>query len=145
MQATISRPRMLAWLAALMPLLGLGCGNTAKHPGMNPVRGAVLAASGQPAAGANLAFHVRGGDPAATLLPQATTGADGSFVLTSQTAGDGAPEGEYSVTIVWPAMTAEGDRSGPDRLNGRFGNPRTTPFHVSVKPGDNALEPFRLK
>ena len=32
----------------------------------------------------------------------------------------------------------------PDRLEGRFMNPDTTPFHVEVKPGENNVDPFDI-
>jgi hypothetical protein len=112
---------------------------------MNKVHGTVVAASGQPAVGANIAFHRMSEGPGDSAVPQATTGADGTFVLTTQTVGDGALAGDYAATVVWPAATAEGDLSGPDRLKGRYADPKRTPFRVSVKQGENSLEPFRLK
>jgi serine/threonine-protein phosphatase CPPED1 len=64
--------------------------------------------------------------------------ADGSFTLSTYTANDGAPVGEYVVTVTWPepAFDAQG-RPGPNRLPGRYAGTETSPLRVQVRSGTN--------
>ena len=71
-----------------------------------PVNGSVFY-QGRPAEGARVAFHP-GRDPNAHgLRPQAVVAADGSFRLTTFINHDGAPAGDYYVTVYWPAPGPE--------------------------------------
>ncbi|MFO0845021.1 MAG: hypothetical protein U0797_21965, partial [Gemmataceae bacterium] len=112
-----------------------------------PVKGSVLV-GGKPAEKAQVIFHpVNDADPKA---PRATgeVAADGSFSLSTYTAGDGVPAGEYAVTVTWPegSSTIGGDAdSGADRLGGRFSNPRTTTLKARVHEAATDLPPFKLK
>jgi len=87
-----------------------------------------------------VAFHPLAGSASTQLLPVATSSQDGSFLLTTYTIGDGAPTGEYAVTIVWPEsltgrrMHLWRDR---DRLGGRYADPAQTPLRIAVHPGKN--------
>src|SRR5438477_1135804 len=62
------------------------------------VRGKVLV-DGQPAAGAVVHFHPATPSEKNKLYPAAKVEADGSFALTTFENKDGAPPGEYLVTI----------------------------------------------
>ena len=66
--------------------------------------------------------------------------ADGSFALSTYTANDGAPAGEYAVTVVWwnPPVDAEG-KPGPNLLPQRYAKPETTPLKAVVKAGPNEV------
>src|SRR5262245_17492557 len=64
-----------------------------------PVRGKVLF-DGQPAAGARIQFHPVTPSERAKY-PSAKVEADGSFALTTFENKDGAPPGEYLVTVRW--------------------------------------------
>ncbi len=80
------------------------------------------------------------------MLPHAVTEADGSFQLSTYRSNDGAPEGEYSVTIVWPAYEWKGDEDaeGADRLQGRYGNVKEPFTKIVVAKGGNSLPEFNL-
>jgi hypothetical protein len=129
---------------ALCALL-VGCGGDGR-PACHPVTGKVLV-DGKPAVRAVVAFH--------PLAPQADgqsygpstiTGDDGGFRLTTFDAGDGAPAGEYAVTVVATYVVKGGqDVAVSDLLGGRYADPKTTPLKVTVKEGDNVLQPFDLK
>jgi hypothetical protein len=102
-------------------LLGLvltvgGCGGGSDGPAIHPVSGKVLV-DGKPAAKVLITFHA---SPGSTnqARPFAETDADGSFRPSTQLTGDGAPAGEYTLTIVWPEIKIDqGEEiSGPDRL-----------------------------
>jgi hypothetical protein len=66
--------------------------------------------------------------------------ADGTFALSTYTANDGAPAGEYAVTVVWwkPLVDANG-KPGPNLLPERYARPETTPLRATVKAGTNEV------
>ena len=76
--------------------------------------------------------------------PFAKVGDDGTFALTTFNEGDGAPEGEYGVTIDWrPAgkdakggFLSDGAPSGPAKLNPKYSTPQQPFAKVTVKKGD---------
>ena len=81
--------------------------------------------------------------------PRGTTDADGKFQLRTYHGGDGAPAGEYTVTIYWPGpyspkMAVE-DQIPPDRLGERFMNPAVSPLRATVAGGPTMLRPFEIK
>src|SRR5438105_520058 len=82
-----------------------------------PTQGQVVI-NGQAAQGAMVVFHHDGDWGERTILPQAVTDAEGRFVLSTYDAGDGAPAGDYKVTIEWPTHVRR--KVGPDKLGGRF-------------------------
>lgn len=85
--------------------------------------------------------------PLKDVLPHGEVGSDGTFQIGTFAAGDGAPAGEYAVTITWPETTRDRDGAevtGGDRLNGRYSDPARSKWKVQIKEGGNELEPFRL-
>ena len=135
--------RRLLWpavavAAALLP----SCERNTRKP-VFPVRGQVLV-DGAPAAGATVFFYPVETDPDA-LAPYGVTDADGSFTLTTYLTFDGAPAGEYVVTVRWPGPPKRGeDGQGPDRLQGRYGDPKTSTLRATVEKKPNELQPFKL-
>jgi hypothetical protein len=99
-----------------------------------------------PPAGALVVFHPT--DPAAEKAiggkPFGKVKEDGTFTLTTYAEGDGAPEGEYGVTIDWRG-TAKGKATlsfgesegggGQPLLNPKYSNPQQPAFKVTVKKG----------
>jgi len=135
-----------AWCAALALLVG--CGGDSSGVAVHPVAGKVVV-RGAPAAGAKVVFYTTGLQDPRTPIPQATAGDDGAFQLTSYQPGDGAPAGEYRVTIEWPAPLPPGvnpEMYGPqDRLGGRYATPDKSGLTATVSEGNNELPPFDLK
>ncbi len=97
-----------------------------------------------PPAGALVVFHPT--DPAVEKTiggkPFGKVADDGTFKLTSYAEGDGAPEGEYGVTIDWRTKGKEGGMSlteggggGAPRLNAKYSNPQQPFTKVTVKKG----------
>ncbi|MFO0928586.1 MAG: hypothetical protein U0736_16450 [Gemmataceae bacterium] len=96
-----------------------------------------MTVSGQPAGHVRVALHPLGNGAAHGLRPVATTQADGSFRLTTYVAGDGAPPGEYAVTLIWPDESLPIDECVElvhDRLKGRYSDPATTPLRITIRP-----------
>src|SRR5262245_48927106 len=115
----------------LVALLVTGCGSG--KPEAVPAGGKVVFHKTTPAAGALVVFH--SADPAYERRvggkPFAKVSDDGTFALTTYAEGDGAPEGEYGVTIDWRGKSREGKFSigeggaaGPPLLNPKYGNPQ---------------------
>jgi hypothetical protein len=126
----------ISLLSAVVPVTLVGSGRTE----LTPVVGKVLV-NGEPVANAMVAFHPLVNSAFAKALPVATSALNGSFALTTYTNGDGAPPGEYAVTIVWPEtpMNQEECTCGVivDRLGGRYSDPAQTPLKIAVHPGKN--------
>ena len=119
-----------------------------------PVKGQVLL-DGRPAENASVVLHPQGGsEQLERLRPHGRTDSEGCFQLTTYVAGDGAPAGEYKVTVTCPGPAPEMDPDhpdpemaimGPDRLNGRYRDAGVSPLRVTVVKGTNNLKPFDLK
>jgi len=132
-------------LLAGLFFLSAGCGDSSK-PATVPATGSVTYKKTKPAAGALIVFHPT--DPALEKKiggkPFATVKEDGTYVLTSYAEGDGAPEGEYGVTVQWQAKAKEGKlslgsegASGASMINqAKYGNPALPFQKVTVKKGD---------
>lgn len=112
-----------------------------------PVEGAVTF-RGKPAEGFRVVFNPAEGWGGAEFAPSGVTDADGRFQLHSYGENDGAPKGEYVVTFSWPQEVGSGDPDDApvivDRLRGAFSDMRRSKHVVTVKEGENKLEPFEL-
>lgn len=104
-----------------------------------------LTADGQPVPNASVAFHRLKKDDSPLFCPVALTRSDGTFDLTSFAAMDGAPPGEYVVTILWRDPTVEIDECEcPDPIQhdlfrGRYANAATSPLRATVRPTANTI------
>jgi hypothetical protein len=135
--------------AGLIVSAALGCSTEQDRVEVFPVSGRVLV-RGQPAEGAEVAFY-----PTSPKLkgrkmpgPVGTTDAKGQFQLRSYEPGDGAPAGEFKVTIVWPAPpppNASGVFNLKDRLAGRYADPQTSTLTAQVEQGGGEIPPFELQ
>jgi hypothetical protein len=101
-----------------------------------PVRGTVLL-DGAPVTGAQVVFYALSGKQK-TYTGDALTDSDGSFSISTYQANDGAPVGEYAITVVVrePFFDAAGN-PGPNRLPAKYATAEATPLHAQVKGGAN--------
>jgi hypothetical protein len=107
--------------------------------------------NGQPAAGAQVAFY--GATPEltgpGTPAPAATTDENGEYRLRSYDPEDGAPAGEFKVTVVWPEPippNVDQEMYRPkDRLKGRYSHPDKSGLKMTVPEGGGELPPIELK
>lgn len=130
----------------------LGCADDDRLQ-THPVTGH-LHINGVPASGCAVTFVPL--DPAlkGVVLPAGTVDETGAFTLTTYETGDGAPTGDYAVTLRWEASQWPGmDASNsvdpvvtmrPDRLQERFASPEKSGLKATIAKGENVLEPFQL-
>lgn len=84
---------------------------------------------GQPAAGAELTFYPVFAADAATPRPTATVDAEGRFRPATAGLGDGAPPGDYVVTVRWPPGSPRAAA-----LPTRYQQAHTSPLLVRIAP-----------
>lgn len=138
MQNTYSgRGRASGWLVAVaMAVACAGCGPKSDRLPVFPVSG-TLVYKGQPLPNALVAFHPTDkSDPRATSS-RATTDAEGKFSLSTYEANDGAPAGQYKVTVECYKLKGTGKNlePGPNFLPPKYANPATTSLSFQVEPG----------
>lgn len=140
--------RLSAWSLVLgAGVLAAGC-SRGKNDRLrvSPVAGKLLI-NGRPAAKANVYLHpVDRSGARASIRPFAHVEADGSFRLSTYDTFDGAPVGEYYVTVVWPSVVkVDGDdMPGPDWLRGRYSKPEQSGLKTSVTETTAELPPLQL-
>lgn len=154
----MSRIGILAAAAAMICCLTL-CGCTGETESdraeVYPAEGTV-AVDGLPAAGVLLVLHPTEGSPAdrAGVKPSATTDVDGTFRLSTYGQNDGAPAGEYAVTVQWyqnPSKRKPGPGMVPgfappvDYFQGKYNDPDSSPWHITIIEGENVLQPIDVE
>jgi hypothetical protein len=142
---TTNAPARLGLAAALVALAACaGCGSANQRP-VFPVSGK-LTYKGEPMAGAWITFHPL--DNTGPTAVRAFTKADknGHYKLTTRDTDDGAPAGEYAVTIFWPEAhkgasgAEEASNTAPDRLKGAHAVASTTKLRATVREGPNTVD-----
>jgi len=126
-------------LVVMLALLLSGCGAKLKT---YPVEGTVTAHDGTPLEGVQVVWRCT--DP--PLSATAVTDASGRYRLGTLRPGDGAPAGEYELTLAEP-QAEDPDAPLPERIDPRYNNFATSGLRFTVEPGSNRfdieLEPFR--
>ena len=150
----MSRSYPLLLLAAVA-LTGAACGGSGDQIRVYDVTGQVLV-DGKPAPLARVSFHPQGGDEKLQKLrPIGECDLEGNFELTTYEHEDGAPPGDYKVTVVWKGpdpgtdpnanINIEELNRGPDRLGEAYSDAATTSLTATVEKGGGTLPPFELK
>src|SRR5438132_3037311 len=131
------------------------CASCSGGKPLYPVRGEVFF-EGQPAAGALVVLHPLDDNSPAAIRPSGYVESDGSVNLTSyltpsRIVGDGAPAGEYIVTVSWLPSDVKEDLSKhpgsvlPDKLGGRYGQPDSSKLRAKVLEQPTELPRIDLK
>ena len=86
---------------------------------------------------------------ASQMQPRATADENGDFTVTTYTHGDGAPAGDYLITISWKGEEAAGLTDGgraetEEKAPQDFWNARTSKIRIKVKEEPNALQAWDL-
>jgi hypothetical protein len=132
-------------LAGLLALAPVSCHRSSDRPVFS-AKGKVFF-KGKPAAGARVTFVSLTDKDAKKARPGAEVGPDGEFRLSTYASYDGAPPGRYAVLIVYPSpdQKIDEENAGPDLLQGRYADPKTTPLRAEIKEGTNDLAPFDVR
>ncbi|MBL9165427.1 MAG: hypothetical protein JNL18_22055 [Planctomycetaceae bacterium] len=131
--------------AHLVVALLLGC-DAGAPVACHPVRGSVTR-DGKPVGEALVVLHPVVESAALTQKPMAFTDDAGQFAVTTFQRGDGAPVGEYRVTVVQRAPKRVGEemvREGPNVLPKRFSEPTTSGLTATIIAGDNVLPTIEI-
>ncbi len=127
------------------------------HVTVHPARGQVLY-QGKPLAEALIVLQPvkpseKDQDANAPPRPTARSDADGQFRLQTYYTDDGAPAGEYLVSVSLPPaptenrdlMKKETPKPARDVLGNRYLYADKSGLKVEIKPGENVLKPIDLK
>jgi hypothetical protein len=133
------------YITVMMALACASCGNSNN---LHPVSGKVLY-KGVPAVNATVFLRRQGVDPLNQLSIMGIVQENGGFTLVCESLGKGAPPGEYDVLIEWkhdPKLirTGSNTKAPPDRLKGRYADPKRPRFRVTIKAEPSELAPFEL-
>ncbi len=132
-------------LSLLTPLAIVGCGESApSHVATYPVE-APITFRGKPTPGACISFHPV--TPTEEVpAPRGVVTRDGQLQVSTFNGGDGAPEGEYVLTVQWNRLVRRGDEvvAGPNVIPRKYTSPQTSNLRVRIAAGDNKLDPIRL-
>jgi len=127
-------------LPGFIALLLIGC-DSASPLACHPVRGTVMR-NGEPVMGAIVVLHPATQIAELRQKPMAFTDQAGQFSVTTFEQGDGAPIGEYTVTVEQRSPKLVGEemvREGPNLLPPRLNDPSASGIKVSVTEGENQL------
>lgn len=133
-------------LVCLVLLAAGGCGGKSgpERVAVYPVDGTVTF-KGQPMPGAFIVFHPKTPQPNAPS-PRAEINKDGVLKVSTYDGGDGAPEGEYVVTIEWRKLVKNGADvvAGPNVVPRKYSRPETSDIVRKVAAAPTTLEPIQL-
>ncbi len=140
--------RMLGLGIVLLSGLGLSCSSSGET--YHPVQGKVIYKD-EPLGGALVTFHPQGKTDLKTMVSTGLTHDDGTFTV--ETGGKpGMPAGNYIVTIICsetvkskPGVITTGPPDTKDKLGGLYADKDKSTIKVTIKAGENQLEPFHLK
>lgn len=141
----VSLPLLLQMGVCALAFTMTGCSGKGDHLPVNHVKG-TLFINDKPAPGAKVVLHPWSNPSFPPgLRPSAEVGADGSFEISTYGTGDGAPAGDYIITVSWPMPKDDPqDEFPPDRLKNAYSDPRSAKFRAQIKPGENELPPLKI-
>jgi hypothetical protein len=143
----LQRPRVAAAVAvaALTILPSLGCSKTESRVVVHPAQGAIKF-RGQPVEGAFVSLVPKNAVEGVPN-PRATVTKDGSFALSTYDGNDGAPEGDYVLTVQWYKPVREGKDlvGGPNVIPPKYASAQTSDLTIHIAAGENHLKPIQLR
>lgn len=135
---------MLGIAYICIPLLVVaGCSRGEVRLPTYAASGQLLSADGQPVPHALLVLHPVN-DGATAPKPRATTDLEGKFQLTTYDTGDGAPEGNFIVTVEqW--IRDDPNEPPKNHLPPALSKKDSSDIRIAISKSENALEPIRLR
>lgn len=132
---------------SLLLLVTTGCGSSnGDRLKVHPVAGQITL-DGSPLPNALVVLHPKDKSNPLSMAARAQTDAQGNFKASTYDQGDGAPVGEYLVTVSFhqATETPDGIVPGPNLLAQQIAAPDTTDIVVTVAEGPNQLKPIEVK
>jgi hypothetical protein len=122
-----------------------GCSKSQSHVPVHPVSGVVKFQRQSPE-GAFISLVPKTAIEGAPA-PRASVSKDGSFTVGTFNGDDGAPEGDYTVTIQWYKPMRQGKDlvGGPNVLPAKYASAQTSDLAIHVAAGENHLQPIQLR
>lgn len=118
------------------------CSKTDAQSPTFPVSGQILLPDGKPAEHALVIFHPVG--QAAGPKPRGKVLANGTYQLTTYGVDDGAPAGDYQVTVeLW--LPGRPDEGPTNRLNSKYAKPESSGLTATVGTGPAEIKTIELK
>ncbi len=101
---------------------------------------------GKPIPGAFVALHPKDPQPDVPT-PRANISRDGELKVTTYDTADGAPAGEYVLTIEWYKPIKQGADvvAGPNVIPRKYASPKTSPVVIQVAEGTTEIPPIQIK
>jgi hypothetical protein len=150
MPHAISNLRPLAAIAFIAALFGVspaGCGRSGPPRVPTHVAKGSISYQGQPLTGAFLVLHPKAGAQPDVPTARAQVTADGTFEVSTYDQADGAPAGDYVVTVEWKKpVKVNGDYVLSQNLvPARYSSPSTSDLVVHIADGKNDLPPLVVR
>src|SRR5437870_3229905 len=145
LQEVLPQRFLMALMMLIVSFACTSCSGNKSQP-VFPVSGKVYF-EGQPATGALVVFHSLGQSELKEAKPRAVVEEDGSFRVTTYAAKDGAPPGDYAISIAWKRKTVKNPRGkGTPRKMAtnfpeRYQDPKTSGLVVHIRQEANELPP----
>jgi hypothetical protein len=90
--------------------------------------------------------NTAGMDKEHPTLSRSETNELGAFTFSTYQQGDGVPPGDYVLTFKWQQFNLMSrSYGGPDKLKGRYADPKKSEHKFSVKEGDEPLDLGTIK
>lgn len=144
-RATWRRTFPVLMLVAAAVCTTTGCGETAPQRTATYPVSTSITYQGKPIPGAFVALHPKVPQPDVPT-PRANIGADGQLKVTTYETADGAPQGEYVLTIEWYKPIKQGGDvvAGPNVIPRKYASPQTSPVVIHVAEGNSSIPPIQL-
>jgi len=140
-----------AFVVAALLLSAFGCSAADNRLTVFPAKGK-LSLSDKAIKGAWIVLHPKDGDlrspDGKAICPHGRIRSDGTFELTSYETNDGAPAGQYAVTLEFRKVVKYSNGAwgpGPNLVPKQYTKPSTSPLVVQIAKGPNELPPMIIK
>src|SRR5262245_13231625 len=126
---TISK-RLTAGLVAAAVLWCAGCSNDPREQPVYPVTGQLFVKKKAAAGALVILTPSENATPAnwPSGYPRANVRDDGSFTMTMYEKKEGAPAGDYALTVLWLVPVPGNEEMETDKLQGRYADPAASKF-----------------
>jgi hypothetical protein len=112
---------------------------------VQPITGTVTV-DGKPGKDIFVYLNPKTPDAAHPVRPYAQVDEEGKFTISTYEQGDGAPEGEYVVTLEWLNYNiVQNQWGGPDKLKNKYSDPQKSGITVRVEGKPVEMPAIELK